>query len=531
MDEMLDVQHEAASPGRTGVVGVRCALCLLAVVLLGGSLRWAFLVGPAASDDTRYMKAAQIIARGEPTDRLDHAYIRAAFVLWLAMWVKLGAGTMALAGSEVALSLATMLTIYWLATKWADRSTALLALVWLACLPLDLLTSGLLAPDRLALLLALLAAGCAYDALRADSGQGHTRLILAGIFTGLAVSAKEPSVILPIIFGVWALWRVRPLKTAIARAVLIGAVSVGVFGLEHVFFYFWTGDWAYRYHALSALYGNAAGNRVISLRNYLYYPAQILANPKVMGMYGWVMLIALLRTYGKLKEPHIILVWSLCYFLFMQYGSSSFEQYRPLPKQWRYMHPMVILLLIPLGRWTIELFRSNAMGKIGTVLLTVGILISGVLAANGRAAEGLYSESSLRCLAIAQKQIAGTAKKIVLPDWVARGTALELEARIENWPRVDLSDGLQVQEAKLLAQPNTALLVPEIMWHHKHDHEAYVRLKHQLSRHAEAEPIEDWRSPLDRLVSRFEPLRSLGRKTVIGHFYRIDTTRSEVWNQ
>lgn len=511
----------------------RIALWLPAILLLGLFLRWTFFVGPVASDDMRYMRAAQSVAAGEVNTRLDHGYGRAAFILWLAMWVKLGAGATALACSDVVLSLATMLTVYWLACKWADRPTALLAVLWLACLPLDLLTSGLVAPDRLALLCGLLAAGCAYDALRAPPRHGRLKLLFACICIALAVSAKETSFVLPIIFGMWALWRVRPFKTALVRAVLIGAGSVAVFSLEHLFFYFWTGDWAYRYHAASTLYGDPTTAMPLGLREFVYYIAHFLVSPKVLGLCGWVMLVAALRTFGKLREPHLILIWSLCFFLFMQYGSSSLSHYHPVPKQWRYMLPMVILLLIPVGRWTVDLFRSSVVGRVGTVLLTVGILICGILLANERAAERMYSEDSIRCLTIArQMQQRGELHDIAVPSWVARGTALDLQAGIADWETFDLSDGLQREEAERLAARDAVLLVPNVMWHHKRNDLAYMAARDDLTRHAyTTELILDWRSPLDRLFARLGPLRRLARQTAIGHCYRIDDATLDVWNR
>ncbi|MCH8054443.1 MAG: glycosyltransferase family 2 protein [Planctomycetes bacterium] len=356
-------------------------------------------------------------------------------------------------------------------------------------------------------------------------------LFFGGI--ALAVSAKETSFVLPIIFGVWALWRVRPLKTAVARAVLIGAGSLAVFSLEHVFFYLWTGDWAYRYHAVNNFYGDPTTVVPLGLREFLYYIAHFLANPKVLGLCGWIMLVAVLRTFGKLREPHLILVWSLCFFLFMQYGSSSLSHYHPVPKQWRYMLPMVILLLIPIGRWTIDLYRSSVVGRVGTVLLTAGILICGIILANERAAERMYSEDSIRCLTIArQMQQRGELHDIAVPNWVARGTALDLQAGIAGWETVDLSDGLQREEAKRMAARDAVLLVPNVMWHHKRNDLAYMAARDDLTRHADTtELILDWRSPLDRLFAHLRPLRHLARRTPIGQCYRIDETTLEAWRQ
>ena len=40
-------------------------LCLALILVLGAGLRLTFLVGPAGSDDMRYMRAAELVAAGE----------------------------------------------------------------------------------------------------------------------------------------------------------------------------------------------------------------------------------------------------------------------------------------------------------------------------------------------------------------------------------------------------------------------------------------------------------------------------------
>jgi hypothetical protein len=115
---------------------------------------------------------------------------------------------------------------------------------------------------------------------------------------------------------------------------------------------------------------------------------------------------------------------------------------------------------------------------------------------------------------------------------VARGTPLDLQSGIADWDTLDLSDGLQREEAKRIAAANAVLLVPDVMWHHKRNDLVYMAVRDDLTRHAYTlEPILDWRSPLDRLFARLGPLRRLARRTPIGQCYRIDETALERWTR
>ncbi len=115
---------------------------------------------------------------------------------------------------------------------------------------------------------------------------------------------------------------------------------------------------------------------------------------------------------------------------------------------------------------------------------------------------------------------------------MARGTALDLQAGIANWETVDLSDGLQREEAKRLAARDAVLLVPNVMWHHKRNDLAYIAARDDLTRYAHSpESILYWRSPLDRLFARLGPLRRLARRTPIGQCYRIDETALKTWTR
>lgn len=499
---------------------------LIIVVLLAMVIRVVFFVGPVASDDSRYMNAAQMVANGVAPQSLDHAFVRAAFIVWLAAWIRFGGGVWALCISDLMLGIALVWAIYWLGVKLADRRTALAAAFLWALFPLELLISGMVAPDHLALLFALISAGLAYDGLLAPKGKGLSKLIGAGAGVGLAVSAKETYILLPIIFGLWALWRIRPLGSTIPKLAVIGFIALAIFGLEYPFFHAWTGDWLYKHKSLAAVYGDGGrwqGGPVSGVKGLVYYPAQMLFNPSTFGLFGWLLVIGVVMALGKFRESGFIVVWSACFFLFLQYGSTSLLHYTPIPKQWRYINPMVVLLFLPAGRWLSEVYISSIMGRAATVILTLGIGVNGILAANNRAAEQLFNESVPRSVqTVRTMQMEGKCEEVVIPQWSADVLDFESRKAIQDWQRVDLSDGLSVEEMTLLTDKQIALLIPEIMWWHMSKEATAQQLRQWLNRNAKMYPVQDWRSPIDRLLARVGLLRSMAQKAVIGHLYYLD---------
>src|SRR5260370_33232512 len=60
------------------------------LVFVTALLRVAFLAGPVGSDDSRYMAGAWKLAHGPPPGVADVAYVRGAWIIWLAGWAWLG---------------------------------------------------------------------------------------------------------------------------------------------------------------------------------------------------------------------------------------------------------------------------------------------------------------------------------------------------------------------------------------------------------------------------------------------------------
>ncbi len=497
---------------------------LLAIVFMGALLRWVFLSGPLGSDDTRYIRAASLLATGAPPDGLDHAYVRAIFIAWLGFWIRMGAELPGLAIAQLGLSIAILPVFYRLGTRLAHPQVALLATLWWAFFTFEFHSSGMILPDSLMLFFALLAACWAIDALRSPAGQGKRKLVAAALASALATSAKEPAILLPVIFGAWSLWEIRPRRRALGRSFALAVLTAGFFSLEFLFFAWWAGDWNFREHAALAFYSaqGPLGDRAFTWRDALYYPAMLLYRIEYVGFFGWLLLLGTWRYLRAMREVSFICIWSAGFFLLLQYGSASLESYQPLPKQWRYAVPMIVLLFFPLGAMTLELLRTPGRWRATAVLGLAALLASGVFIANRHAARPLGWGESMRFLETAVRFTSGAeVGPIYLPEGLKYRTPLELADATREWREIVLWDGLSESELREIEASNGALAIPD-QWFHSGDRAPAMRphIEAQLARHFTPTPIASWNSPLDRAIEGLGA-HALARRRVIGQIYRI----------
>jgi hypothetical protein len=363
---------------------------LLLVAISAVVVRWLFLAGPAGSDDTRYINAALALARGDPPGPPDFAQTRAGFIAWLALWCRLGLPASQMGLSQVAASALQAAALFWVGTKLIDRvSAAIGTLAWIFY-PVELTYGGFLSPDQLGLALALSALAFFLSSL----GNGEVRSTLwsafaAGVFTGLAYSVKEPYLLLLGLFALWSLYRLGFDRGLMLRGFAIGLGFLVLTILEVAFFASWTGDGLYRYRVTTGGL-NAAPVAGITFGSFLYYLRDVVASFAVSGMYGWMLAIGLIASLDEVKENRLILLWTAVFFVFLQFASTSTQEYRPLPMQPRYVGPIVVLLFFPLGRTLVRLAGTSPLRGPGTIVLATAVLIHGIGITRGRLAEGVY---------------------------------------------------------------------------------------------------------------------------------------------
>jgi hypothetical protein len=382
-------------------------------------------------------------------------------------------------------------------------------------------------PDQLGVLLALVGGGLAVKALRAAPSMERGSLIASGVLIGLAASVKEPYVFVPAILGIWTLMEIRPLKPGIMRVMLVGCVALMTFALELPFFRAWTGDPMYRGHAIQSVYG--AGGLIteettMGWGDLVYYPKSVFFNPAVNGLFGWLTLIAVARSLPQMREARFIVLWSVVFFVYLQWGSTTLARYQPLPMQPRYSQPMIILLFLPLGRWLLDLAKSPSFGTIGTVVLLAGVTLQGVLVAQESSARGLYSADLPRAIERTfALQAEGAVGRVALPEEVSERLPPYLVTRTESWPKVSMKADPDDWKTHSDEMP-LIVLVPHHMAIMSQTRAHYPRVTSWLGQHARVIPVDEGRTFLDRafLASGVEVLQRQAVRVIIAGLYVLE---------
>src|SRR5262249_3432469 len=110
-------------------------LALLASALV---IRYFFMMGLGGSDDTAYMLDAMQLAAGKPPASFNVGSVRAAFLVWLAVWDYLGFGGSELLFPQLMVEVALVGAIYWVGRRFVDERAALFAATCWILFPIEL---------------------------------------------------------------------------------------------------------------------------------------------------------------------------------------------------------------------------------------------------------------------------------------------------------------------------------------------------------------------------------------------------------
>jgi hypothetical protein len=490
-------------------------------------VRLFFLVGPVGTDDTNYMVGAHRLADGVAPD-LDPGNVRAAFMLWLAVWHHLGFGGSALIFPQLLVEVALVGTLYWVGRRFVDERAALLSAVCWTLFPVELVYAGIVLPDQLGLLLALAALALAVDALRSEPGTGRGRLIAGAILAGLATSVREPYALVPVIVGAWGLWATRPTGIALRRAVVFGGVAFLVFLLEYPFFHLWTGDWLYRHHALGAVYGAGGTQEFPFWLGKIVYYISVVFDPFVSGLFGWLFLVALASSsLRNVRNPLLIALWTLAFYVFLQFAPTGLNPYQTLPMQPRYTLPIVVLLFFPLGCLLARLCEASVLRGTGTALLIVAIGVQAMSVAHLRIADGLYHSDMPRSVeAVLNATDKDWPKQPGISVLTFRKLPPDVQRRVEHWPRIDWPKAVRCDDGETWLLPVEAVLVPRIEILGAED-PALLCAVRWLERHAVVRNIVVPVTQIDRFLARapIQRIRNRASMRPVGRLYLFERPR------
>ena len=487
----------------------------LLVIAAAVCVRWLFLYGLVGSDDTWYTDASTALARGHAPERIDHFTVRAAYMSWLALWSLIGLPASQLAITQLLTSVLQAVALFWIARELTDvRSATYAAILWIF-FPVELVYGGILVPDQLGLGLALMAVAFALWSLRDVDAPRIGAAIVAGVLTGLAYSVKEPLVVALAAILLWGLIRPAPKRPAWKWFIAVSAGAFFVFLLEHLFFALWTGDWLYKYRALSDSYGSS-GSHVypVSLRRLSYYVVDVLARPGVVGLFGALLFAGALLGLPRIRHRSLVVYWTAAFFIFLQFGTTDPFNYQLLPMQPRYVGPIVVLLFVPLGAAVAYFQRRSLAANIAAIAVLIAIMVHGAFVAHQRLQYGLYysdfpnSASDALDRRRADPEI--RAHQMLVPMGYGRRLPVDLRDSISTWHVGDLRPG-----SKLIEENVRCVIVLPV---HRWSPELREALTAREFRELEiTRPV----IPMDGLLGRAPSsvLRSISRRRTAGYYY------------
>jgi 4-amino-4-deoxy-L-arabinose transferase-like glycosyltransferase len=320
---------------------------LVGVFLLALLLRVASFTGLIASDDLSYSEFAERIAAGGYEPYRHHFAVRYGLTVPVGLVYALaGVGEWTtIAVPLVASSLAVPLLAS-IGTRLFDARAGIVAALLYATFPLSMRYATVLVPEAVAecyLLLGVLAY------LRASEGRAFAMTALAGACVGLAYLSKEPAVFVGPALFLDALLRRRWTHAAGMAAGLSAVIAI-----EHSYYLATTGELLFRYQSVAAHNRTNAPEEgaasALAFRLLQAYPRMMLEPNVHFGLHSLAALtlsaIALWR-FRRDRRAHLLLLWAALPWLYLNYGTSSFSRYVPIPAAPRYImfvYPPLFLL-------------------------------------------------------------------------------------------------------------------------------------------------------------------------------------------
>lgn len=325
------------------------AWVLIAVGVFAILLRAIGYDGLAVSDDMGYAHFAERIANGQFRIEHHHYAIRFGMTAPVALlYFLFGMQEWTTVLYPLAGSVAAPVLLAAIGCRIGGAAAGLISGLLLASLPMEALYGGMLVPEAV-LQPALLAAALFY--VVADQRSLPLLAGLSGVAFGLAFLVKEPAVFVLAAFVLFGLLQ-RRYRLAIALAA--GAALVA--GTEFALLYWATGDPFFIHSAMKV--HNAGMQRWaqaldLPYRLFKYYPRILLVPNTFVGLHGLIATVAAVYGLLRWKKPvyGLLLLWAAIPFLYLNFGSSSFREYMPLPAAHRYLLVIFppLLLLAGLG--------------------------------------------------------------------------------------------------------------------------------------------------------------------------------------
>ena len=289
-------------------------------------------------------------------------------------------------------SLVQVLAVMWLGARLVSPAAGILAGLLLALAPLDVLYSNFLTPD--VVMAGFLTCSAALWIVGNERGGARAGafLFLSGVCLALAVWTRMYSALLGVFFAGYLVWR-RPPWKHVAWTALGG---IAVFAGLALLYWREAGDPLHFLTVQSSSFGNQVNPRGPQWGYYFWH----LLHPRSQaGLLGPLWLLGLgVALVRPNRVRSLLLLWTLPFFLYLQFGSMSLTSFQPVWKTIRYLTPLfapccllVALLLLGfvrapnlpvIGRWRAFATPEARRRWVAALLVAVAVQSVGIVAAD-----------------------------------------------------------------------------------------------------------------------------------------------------
>jgi len=332
---------------------------ILLILLLAVVYRVFGMTGDIMYDPAVYAQDAYNLLHGSFNLNTDSWYSHRlpVFVPVAFIYAVLGVGNVSTNLWPLLLSILQIVAVLWVGRRLLGVETALLAALFMAIMPLDVIYAGVLNPD--AVLAAFLTFSAAFwimgfegrdrplrsflfmsgqpQAIREINSDRPSRpfLFLSGLFCGLAFDTRAYALLIVLFFLGYAIWRKASWRTLLWWVIGIAAVGVPII----LVYTFVTGDPLLPIRAMSGFYGDPGRAEGTGL---LYYPRLILGLKSYTGLFALFFTVtAVWALVRRTRERLILLAWVAPILLYLQFGSMSLQAYVPVFKRVRFLTPFL----------------------------------------------------------------------------------------------------------------------------------------------------------------------------------------------
>ena len=354
--------------------GTENNILIVFILLFGLALRTMLFRGPGASDDINYLYFSELLFTNQPFDYLHHHGGRLFFLTVIGYPAFLFKSITAGAVANLILLSARDLIVVLYSRRRLGNVAAILTAGILSFNPVSAIYAGEMLPDGLLSLMMFLSAAVAYESFNYKRRIGALLLIASGFFAWAGYSSKDTGIL--IIPGILALVFIKnfvidkhSVKNTIFKILLFFGAFLLFVAIEMAIYYLISGDYLYRYHAISTTH-NTTGDVVVAESLYdffrrIYWNFYHVMSWKMASMPVLVLGLLVFGFAVLLKKTRYFFYTGAGFFLAMYliFGTSSFTRLIPLPVQDRYFEIIIPFLAISFSALVIQLhdyFRSDS---------------------------------------------------------------------------------------------------------------------------------------------------------------------------